>query len=148
MFAHLGTFIHERRLLNGEGFGKVDVDDYSNILIETKSGASLSFEISRFTYGRGNYQRMEIYGEKGALVYSLDRIPGVDELELCDETTDGKYVPLEIPEEFKVAQMQSYADIILDKADGLSATIEDGLKNQILLDAILESSEKGAWIEL
>lgn len=148
VFAHLGTFIRERRLLTGEGMGRVDVDDYSNLLLETASGASLSFEISRFNFGRGNYQRMEIYGEKGAIVYSLDRIPGVDEIELCDETTDGKFIPLEIPEEYKVSQMQSFADIVLDKADGLSATIEDGLRSQILLDSILESAEKGTWVKL
>lgn len=148
VFAHNGTFVHERRLLEGEGKGKVDVDDYSNIFIETKSGASLSFEISRFNYGRGNYQRMEIYGEKGAIVYHLDRIPGVDEIEICDETTGDKYVPLEIPEEFKVDQMQSFADIVNGCEDGLSATIEDGLRSQILLDAILEAAEKGTWVKL
>ncbi len=148
VFAHNGTFVHERRLLEGEGKGKVDVDDYSNIFVETKSGASFSFEISRFNYGRGNYQRMEIYGEKGAIVYHLDRIPGVDEIEICDETTGDKYVPLEIPEEFKVDQMQSFADIVNGCEDGLSATIEDGLRSQILLDAILEAAEKGTWVKL
>lgn len=148
VFAHNGTFVHERRLLEGKGKGKVDVDDYSNIFVETKSGASFSFEISRFNYGRGNYQRMEIYGEKGAIVYHLDRIPGVDEIEICDETTGDKYVPLEIPEEFKVDQMQSFADIVNGCEDGLSATIEDGLRSQILLDAILEAAEKGTWVKL
>lgn len=148
VFAHNGTFVHERRLLEGEGKGKVDVDDYFNIFVETKSGASFSFEISRFNYGRGNYQRMEIYGEKGAIVYHLDRIPGVDEIEICDETTGDKYVPLEIPEEFKVDQMQSFADIVNGCEDGLSATIEDGLRSQILLDAILEAAEKGTWVKL
>ena len=41
------------------------------------------FLCHRVAYGRGNYQRMEIYGSKGAAVYSLDVTPGVDELEVC-----------------------------------------------------------------
>ena len=146
--AHLDTIVHERRLLSGEGRGPVDVDDFSNILAEMSDGISASFQISRFAYGRGNYQRMEVYGEHGALVYHLDRIPGVDELEICDASTGKKYVPAEIPEEFRVDQMQAFADLLNGKDDGLNASIDDGVVNEILLDGILRSSEERRWVTL
>ena len=146
--AHLDTIVHERRLPDGSGTGPVDVDDFSNILCAMTDGISASFQISRFAYGRGNYQRMEVYGEHGALVYHLDRIPGVDELEICDASTGKKYVPAEIPEEFRVDQMQSFADLLNGTDDGLNADIDDGVENEILLDGILRASEEGRWVTL
>ncbi len=146
--SHLGTFIHERKLPDGNGVGKVDVDDFSNILAEMTGGISAAFQITRFAYGRGNYQRMEVYGEKGGLVYHLDRIPGVDELEIADESTDGKYVAVEIPEDMKVDQMQSFADVLNGRGDGLNADADDGVVNEKLLDAILKSAETGTWVDL
>ena len=38
--------------------------------------------------------------------------------------------------------MQSFADILLKKGDGLAATVEDGLKNQQAVDAVLASAEQ------
>lgn len=146
--SHLGTIVNERRLLDGSGKGTVDVDDFSNILASMTGGVSASFQISRFAYGCGNYQRMEIYCEHGALVYHLDRIPNVDELEIADASTDKKYVSIEIPAAMHSDQMQSFADILNGKPDGLSATIDDGVENAHLLDAILESSESGKWVDL
>ncbi len=146
--AHLGTIVHERRLPSGEGKGPVDVDDFSNILAEMSGGISASFQISRFAYGRGNYQRMEVYGEHGALVYHLDRVPGVDELEICDASTGKKYVPAEIPVQFRVDQMQAFADLLAGEDDGLNASIDDGVENEKLLDGILAASESKRWVTL
>ena len=146
---HLGTFVHERRLLTGEGTGKVDVDDFSNILAETESGASFSFEITRFAYTRGNYQRLEIYGEKGAIIYHLDREePGVNELEYADESTGRKFVKMDIPEEYYGDQMQSFADIVNGCGDGLPATMADGAASQRLMDAVIRSAELGTWVDV
>ena len=146
--AHLGTIVEERMLPDGSGTGRVDVDDFSNILAEMSGGISASFQISRFCYGRGNYQRMEVYGEHGALVYHLDRIPGKDELEICDSSTGGKYEEVPIPPEFRVEQMQAFADLLNGHGDGLNATIDDGVTNEILLDGILRSWEEKRWIDL
>ena len=44
--------------------------------------------------------------------------------------------------------MQSFADILLGKADGLSATVADGRVNMHAVDAVLASAEKGAWVEI
>lgn len=146
--SHLDTIVHERKLLDGSGMGAVDVDDYSDMLCEMEGGTSATFQISRFTYGRGNYQRMEVYGEHGALVYHLDRIPGKDELEICSAETNGVYVPAEIPEKYWVSQMQCFADVLKGCGDGLSATVEDGVVSERVLDAILKASEEKRWVEV
>lgn len=146
--AHLGTIVRERRLVDGTGCGEVDVDDFSNMLCEMTGGISASFQISRFAYGRGNYQRMEIYCEHGGLVYHLDRIPNMDELALADASTGGVYVDQEIPEKYRVSQMQSFADLLSGKDDGENAGIADGDQNARVLDAILLSAKMGSWVRL
>jgi len=146
--AHLGTIMHKRRLPDGSGMGAVDVDDYSNILAAMDGGISAVFQISRFCRGRGNYQRMEIYGDKAALVYHLDREPGKCELEICEEATGDKYVPLEIPGEYYVSQMKCFGDEMQGQGDGWNATIADGVRNQHLLDAIIAADAEGCWKNL
>ncbi len=149
---HTGTYVHQRPLEKGDGVGTVDVDDFSNYMADMEDEISVSFQITRFAYGRGNYQRMEIYGSEGAIVYSLDATPeGIDEIEVCsgDINADAHvFNKLPIPWQYRCDQMQSFADVINGKADGLAATIQDGRANQHLLDAIVESAEKGTWLSL
>ena len=149
---HTGTYVTERPLEKGEGMGKVDVDDFCNYMVDMEDGISASFQITRFGFGRGNYQRMEIYGSEGAIVYSLDaQGSGVDEIEVCsgDINADAHvFSKLPIPERYYVDQMQSFADILNGVGDGLAATIQDGQANQHVVDAILESAEKGQWLDI
>ena len=58
------------------------------------------------------------------------------------------FTKLPIPDKYKVDQMQSFADIINGKEDGMAATIFDGQINQHAVDAVLQSSEEGRWITL
>lgn len=149
---HTGTYVHERKLEKGEGMGKVDVDDFCNYMADMEDGISASFQITRFGFGRGNYQRMEIYGSEGAIVYSLDATPGLeDEIEVCsgDICADANvFVKLPIPKQYYSDQMQSFADILNEAGDGKPATIVDGQANQHVVDAILESAESGKWVAL
>ena len=149
---HTGTYVHQRPLEKGEGVGTVDVDDFSNYMADMEDEISASFQITRFAYGRGNYQRMEIYGSEGAIVYSLDATPeGIDEIEVCsgDINADAHvFNKLPIPWQYRVDQMQSFADVVNGVEDGLSATILDGQANQHVLDAIVESAEDGTWLNL
>lgn len=147
-----GTFITKRKKLNSEDFAEVDVDDYCNYMAELQGGIPATFNITRFAYGRGNYQRIEVYGSKGGLVYMLDeKGDGEDTLEICTGELYEKakaYHKLPIPDQFKGNQMQSFFDILQGKGDGLAATIEDGYKNQKLLDSIIESFKQEKWVYL
>jgi len=150
VFSHMSTYVHERRKTDGSGKGRVDVDDHVDVLAETDSGASAAFEISRVATGHGNYQRIEIYGDKGALLYKLDELrDGRDVLEFMDnESTDKQYTALPIPEDFVVSQMECFAREMAGAGDGWNATIEEGLKSQRLMDAVVRASEEGHWVRL
>lgn len=146
---HTGTYVTERERLDGTGMGPVDVDDFCNYMADMEGGVSASFQITRFGYGRGNYQRMEIYGSKGALVYSLDVTPGVDALEVCigaPYERVGAFTNLPVPERFYADQMQAFADVLNGCGDGTAATIEDGRRIQHALDTIIRSAEEARWL--
>lgn len=84
--AMAATFIKERPLPEGAGGGtfsagavsgkkgKVTVEDAISMVVEFESGALGSFEATTFAAGRQNYNAFEIYGEKGALIFNLERM--------------------------------------------------------------------------
>ena len=147
--AHLGTIVTERCKMDNSGMGPVDVDDFAHIHAVMTGGVAATFQITRFAYGRGNYQILEVYGENGGLEYTLDREGrDVDELRICTAETNGEWVIEEIPDEKRVDKMQQMAYVMMGQGDGLNADIDAGVVNQKLLNGIIESSETGQWVDV
>ena len=136
------TFIHKRPIPGTDIMGDVTVDDYVSIIgqLEGPIGANLS--ITRYAYSRGNYQRVEIYGDNGAIRYTLE---DKDELEINIGNDPMKYshiwCSVPIPHKHRSNQMQSFANILNGCGDGLAATIEDGWQVQKVLDAALIAAD-------
>jgi len=131
--------------------GDSDVDDYCNVLARMSGGVSATFHFSRYAYGRGNFQRMEVYGDGGSLVYKLDETPGMNELEICIGEPMGSlhaFANVPVPQSYASDQLQSFADVVNGVGDGLAATMADGLANQRLLDAILKSAATGRRVAI
>ena len=71
----LETFVKERPLPdNPKKKGKVTVDDASASVVRFANGALGTIEASRFATGRKNYNRFEINGSKGSVVFNLERM--------------------------------------------------------------------------
>ncbi len=47
---HADTFVHSRRLEEGEGMGPVDVDDFCHYLMEMDGKTAANFSVTRFAY--------------------------------------------------------------------------------------------------
>ncbi|WP_156165121.1 Gfo/Idh/MocA family protein [Demequina silvatica] len=82
------TFVSERPLMAaGRGLGgtadadaprgQVTVDDYAAFVGRFDGGALGSFEASRFATGRKNALRVEVYGDRGAVVFDLEDMNAV-----------------------------------------------------------------------
>lgn len=146
VIADADTLIKERDLLTGEGRAQVDVDDFCHVLARLEGGASSTMSISRFAYGRGNYQQLEVYGTLGALVYNLEE---EDSLYVkLSENEDKDFRKVDIPETFRAAQMQSFVNLVKGKGDGCDASMEDGYINQHALDSILASLKEERWVTI
>ena len=134
--ADYDTFIYKRPIPGGDTEGDVTVDDYIDIVGQLEGPVATNLSITRYAYSRGNYQRVEIYGDKGAIRYTLE---DKDQLEINIGNEPMKQAHLwcnvPIPQRFRSAQMQSFADILNGRSDGLAATVEDGWKTQKVIDA-------------
>ena len=54
--------------------GQVTVEDAAFMLVQFANGALGSFEATRFAPGRKNFNYFEIYGDRGSLVFDLERM--------------------------------------------------------------------------
>jgi predicted dehydrogenase len=175
---HAQTFIKERPIgemagglsAGGEGAGKmgeVTVDDAVIFLARFKSGAIGTFEATRFAQGRKNGNRIEINGEKGSLVFEFERMNELQFLSAEDPphlqgfrtilaTTPGEhqYYDAWWPPGHIIGYEHTFInqanDFVQAIAQGQRASPDfaDACKTQAVLDAVLESAEKRAWVSV
>ncbi|MEE9280931.1 MAG: Gfo/Idh/MocA family oxidoreductase [Myxococcota bacterium] len=157
----LETFVPERPLPDGSGRGAVDVDDAALALLRFENGAIGSVEGSRFALGRKNYNRFEINGSRGSVVFDLERL---NELELYTEegpdsgfrtvlATDAEhpFVAGWWPPGHILGYEHTFVHTIVDLVRAIDAqklptpNFEDGLVNQRVLDAIERSHSSRSW---
>lgn len=157
----LKTFITERPLPGTNTKAPVDVDDAALSLVRFENGAVGSIEATRFATGRKNYNRFEINGSKGSLVFDLERM---NELDLYLEegpnsgfrtilATDAKhpYVAGWWPPGHIIGYEHTFTHTVLDllKAVALGQTpspnFEDGVRNQRVMDAIERAAASQRW---
>jgi predicted dehydrogenase len=164
------TFIDERPLLDGSGMGKIEVDDAFVAAVEFANGAIGTLESTRFAGGRKNYNRFEINGEKGSIVFNLERMNELNVLwigEQPKETQGFRNVVVTEPdhpwmdhwwpaghiigwEHTFVHEISHLLDCIVnDKEVGPhGATFVDGYKAAVVCDAIVESAETKRHVDI
>jgi predicted dehydrogenase len=157
----LETFVPERPLPEGGGMGKVDVDDAALALVRFAGGAIGTIEGTRFAPGRKNYNRFEVNGSRGSMVFDLERM---NELELYEETgpesgfrtilaTDAShpYVAAWWPPGHVLGYEHTFVHTVYDFVKAVVAggrmqpDFADGLANQCVLDAIERSAASRRW---
>ena len=143
--------------------GEVTVDDSSIFIARFQSGAVGTFEATRMAPGRKNYNRWEINGEKGSIVFNMERM---NELEYYDagdpadvrgfrviQTTDNphpytsNYWPAGHIIGYEHTFINFMHDVLGDFAAGRAThpDFEDGLACQKVLDAVDRSSTNRTW---
>jgi predicted dehydrogenase len=164
------TFVKQRPLPDGSGTGEVSVDDAFVSLFEFGNGAVGTVEASRYCAGRKNYQVLEINGSKGSIRFNLERINELEVFWTGDEPreTQGFHNVL-ISESYHpfwehwwphghmigwehsfVHELSHFLDCIVNNKEvaPLGATFEDGYKNAVICDAILQSAESGRHVTI
>ena len=148
------TFLDERPLPDGSGNGKVDVDDGCDFLARYDNGAMGTFVSSRYGTSRGNYQRIEVYGEKGGLVYSFEDKDNL-EVSLGDDAKAYKWLTVPVPGSFTprdgntgwTENVSNFIDAIIEDKE-MVPDFQDGLNNQAVLDAVAISAENRSWVKV
>jgi predicted dehydrogenase len=164
------TFITERPLADGKGKGKVDVDDAFVAAVEFANGAIGTLEASRFCAGRKNAAILEISAEKGSIRFELEKMNEMQVFWVGEEPkeTQGFHEVLVTEgyhpfwsnwwphghiigwEHTFVHEITHLLDCIVNKKDvaPLAATFEDGYRNALICDAILESASTRRQVDV
>lgn len=145
----------------------VDVDDEVSVLCKFDSGAIGSVEATRMAWGRNNYLTVEVHGTKGSLTWNYERL---NELEVCYgmEDNDGERgfrkiytgpanphgdVTWNIPGmnigygELKAIEAYEFAKAVeVGYQPTTSFTV--GYQLDRVCEAVVESNEKKAWVEV
>jgi predicted dehydrogenase len=163
------TFIKDRPDGKG-GRDTVDVDDAVTALMEFDNGAMGTIEATRFAHGRKNGQNWEINGEKGTIRFNLERM---NELEVYwadeepKETRGFHNVLISEPyhpfwenwwpqghiigwEHSFVHEFHHFFDAIVNNKPvaPYGADFEDGYKNAVICDAIVQSAQTGRMVDI
>ena len=156
------TFITERPKLDGSGMGKVDVDDAFAAVMSFQNGALGTVEASRFAAGRKNGNNLEINCEKGSIRFNLERMNELEVFWIDDEPKETRgFHNVLVSEPYHpwwenwwpqghiigwehtfVHEITHLLDCIVnDKPVApIGADFEDGYRNSVICDAILESA--------
>ena len=150
--ADLETFVDERPLPEG-GRGPVDVDDAASVLARFDDGAMGTFTSSRYVPGQGMDQRLEIYGEKGALSMDFNDQQNL-RVSIGRFAREGQMISAPIPARFGTTperylgqNVTNFIDAIL-QGEAMSPSFADGVHNQALLDAVVQSGQDRAWVDV
>jgi predicted dehydrogenase len=164
------TFVKERPLPTDKmKKGKVSVEDAFESIVEFKNDAIGTIEASRMATGRKNYNNFEINGEKGSIEFDMERL---NELRFYSEEGDvstigwNKILVTESVHPFVshywpsghiigwgdtfVNEIYHFIDAVVNdkRVDPIGATFEDGYKNNVILDAIIQSTLTGKKIPI
>ncbi len=146
--------------------GKVTVEDAISMIVEFENGALGSFEATSFATGRKNYNYFEIYGDKGSLIFDLERMNELQFFSVDDpEHAQGfrtilateachKYMANWWPPGHSIGFEHEFhhgvVDFLdaLDKGTSVTPSFLDGLKGMEILEAGLEAARTGTKISL
>ncbi|MET3174748.1 UNVERIFIED_ORG: putative dehydrogenase [Arthrobacter sp. UYCu721] len=149
------------------GLEEVTVDDAAWATLSLASGAIASVEVSRVATGRKNSLKLEIYGEKGALLFDLENL---NELGFLDATAPAReqgfrrilvtepghpYLEAWWPQGHIIGWEHTFTHevrdflLAIDAGTQPSPSFEDGLTVQRILTAVEESAAaKSSTIQL
>jgi predicted dehydrogenase len=164
------TFIPERPTGEAEGRREqVTVDDAFVSLVEFENGAIGTIEASRFAHGRKNYHTIEINGSRASIRFNLERL---DELQYfsTEDPPDVQgfhdvivteahhpYYSFWWPhghiigwEHTVVHEVYHFLQAVArgESIAPYGATFEDGYRNAVVADGIVESSRSGRKVQL
>jgi predicted dehydrogenase len=135
--------------------GAVDGDECVSVLAQLKSGAQCTLQASKLVAGRGNFQRIELFGHRASLVYEAE--PGID-----PEWTGRLFAARADRLGFEPVRLDRLEDrleawrrlagpflaAIRDGTEAPSPNFSDGAAVQEVLDAVATSAEERRWVEL
>jgi predicted dehydrogenase len=169
----LNTFIPERPLADAlakgaRKMGKVTVPDSAIFFGRMENGVLANVEATRYALGRKNHIQVEINGSKGSIYFDFEDMNklkfyngddpkdrrGFRDILVTERDGVQPYVGHWWPPGHGIGYEHTFIHVVADFVNAcvegkpVQPTFEDGLKNQRVLAAVEESSQKGRWVKL
>jgi predicted dehydrogenase len=167
------TFIPERPLADAlakgtRKMGKVTVPDAAAFLGWMDNGVFANLEATRYALGRRNHIEVEINGSQGSIYFDFEDMNrlkfyngadpedrrGFRDIYVTERNKAHPYIDHWWPPGHGLGYEHTFVHVVADFinacAEGkpVQPTFEDGLKNQRVLAAVEESSNKGKWAKV
>jgi predicted dehydrogenase len=170
------TFIKERPIgemrgglsanVKGGVLGKVDVDDVSIFMARFENGAVGVFEATRFAGGNRNGNRFEINGTKGSIRWDMEQMNTLQFYSADDEIGMQGFRSINCQEEIHpyagaywppahlIGYEHTFINLLVELMNSIAngkiptPNFEDGLNNQIVLEAVQKSAQTGRWVSI
>src|SRR5271170_6027235 len=169
----VNTFIPERPLADSlakgqKKMGKVTAPDSAVFIGRMEGGVLANLEATRYALGRKNKIEIEINGSKGSICFDFEDMNKLKFYNGADPADRRGFHDILVTERdgvhpyianwwppghglgYEHTFVHAVADFVNACVDGKSVqpTFEDGLKNQRVLTAVEESSQKGKWVKV
>jgi predicted dehydrogenase len=144
----------------------VTVDDASAFLARFENGALGVFEATRFSRGNRAGNRFEINGEKGSIRWDMENLnhlqvyleedePGLQGFRTisCTEV-EHPFAAAYWPAGHIIGYEHTFINLLAEMMNGISTGVspspnfEDGVRNQIVLEAVEQSVQTGQWVKV
>jgi predicted dehydrogenase len=158
--------VYDRRPDGQGGFRNVEVDDVGRAFLRFANGASGSLEASWISTGRKMQHDFEVYGTKGALVFTQERFNELHFFSTADAVGRRGFRRIEAgPDhapyglfcvapghqlgfnDLKTIEVARFLDAIAGKRPE-PFNFRAGARVQGLVEAIQDSSRSGAWVDV
>lgn len=158
-------FVNERERPDG-GKAKVEIEDASIFVAKYSNGAIGHFEATRFANGRKNGNTFEINGELGSLYFDLEDMSRLWYFDSRDPKHVQGWRQISVWEEvhpymkhwwvpgcaigYEHTFGNQAADLMTAIAQNkpMQPNFDDGLKCQLVLDAVMEASSSDRWVNV
>lgn len=147
------------------GAKPADAEDYCTLLAELESGAQVTLSASRAARGTNGDFLVDAYGSQGALSYRLKRegklwyrgelyaVSGAQGLQPIKvpaglPRSAGEGDPMEVTGKALVAPLVKHFLAAIRREEPSLPSFEDGMRAQAVLDAIVESAARRAWVDV
>ena len=142
------TVVKERMKLDSDEYAPVLVDDVTSFIAKLEDDVIANFMVTKCAIGEGNTIKYEIYGTEGVIKFNLNE---PNEIDICVGEVDketGSLHKVFVPSSYALEEQECFIRTLHGEELPYFPDINEGVKAQLVVDAVLESAESGKLINL
>lgn len=142
------NLIAERPAADKDSKVSVDIDDFAAFTALLEGEIPAVFQTLRNAYGSGNQIEVSIYGDLGTLHMGYEYGDTLTWIHQDQDTKSRVKEELSVPNVYNLLQIEDFANYVRGNKSESMPTLMDGYRNQLALEAVIQSNKLGKSIQL